>query len=96
MTYLSLSNLSQNPVSGYYKRIMDGGSGDGAGGRKYMSVGVMEDYKLRDLRASHTLVGRKDWRGFFFLCRKPREKKGKGKKTRNMLPAEHLYRWCTF
>jgi hypothetical protein len=24
-----------------------------------MSVGVMEDYKLRDLRASHTLVGRK-------------------------------------
>ncbi len=23
-----------------------------------MSVGVMEDYKLRDLRASHTLVGR--------------------------------------
>jgi hypothetical protein len=23
-----------------------------------MSVGVMEDYKLRDIRASHTLVGR--------------------------------------
>jgi hypothetical protein len=23
-----------------------------------MSVGVMEDYKLKDLRASHTLVGR--------------------------------------
>ncbi len=23
----------------------------------YMSVGVMEDYKLRDLRASHTLGG---------------------------------------
>jgi hypothetical protein len=31
-----------------------------------MSVGVMEDYKLRDLRASHTL-GRPDF-PFFPLC----------------------------
>jgi hypothetical protein len=26
----------------------------------YMSVGVMEDYKLRDLRASHTVGGREE------------------------------------
>ena len=27
----------------------------------YMSVGVMEDYKLRDLRASHTLGWSWNW-----------------------------------
>jgi hypothetical protein len=35
-----------------------------------MSVGVMEDYKLRDLRASHTLgrSGRYRLLGLYFFC----------------------------
>ena len=32
-----------------------------------MNVGVMKDYKLRDLRASHTPVGVVKSFGFFFL-----------------------------
>jgi hypothetical protein len=32
-----------------------------------MSVGVMEDYKLRDLRASHTLGWSWNWKTFELL-----------------------------
>jgi hypothetical protein len=44
-----------------------------------MSVGVMEDYKLRDLRASHTLgwvVELEDLKGlsYYYVCPHPDKK----------------------